>query len=202
MTLDIPPNSTHFDMKHQLKAPSVMALETSAVNPTMLPAQAIPGVPIYTAPPPLPYFHTFHHPPPYNSYPPSQFSPPPHWGQPYPYSSVYLPAPFFAPPQLPAYPEYGEAVSAASPVPSLGVAAIVGVMLDTFCDCYGVSSSDQAKLARLEYLPGERAVEDFAANDWEKVEFTTLGWKQFLISHKHFISDVKSGTWVPPVPSL
>ncbi|KAG2749001.1 hypothetical protein P692DRAFT_20834001 [Suillus brevipes Sb2] len=87
----------------------------------------------------------------------------------------------------------GEVPSASS---SPGTTTSHTVSLSEFCTKYRISTSDQAKLAALEYQPGNRAVETLDEKEWREVgQFTRLGWQAFLNAHKKFCSAIKSGTW-------
>ena len=54
------------------------------------------------------------------------------------------------------------------------------ISLADFCSSYKISDSDQAKLADLEYEPGDKIVESLEENDWQSVSFSVIGRKRFL----------------------
>lgn len=124
---------------------------------------------------------------------PSQYMQPPYISG-YPYSLPYYPAmQGHGQPQAIVQPA-GEVPSASSS-PSLTTSH--DVSLSEFCAKYHISDNDQAKLARLEYHPGNRAVETLDDKEWRDVGgFTRLGWQAFLDAHKKFCRAIKSGTWV------
>jgi hypothetical protein len=65
-----------------------------------------------------------------------------------------------------------------------------------FCDRYDISAADEAKLGKLEFVPGEREIEALGREDWQdKAKFSKLGWGRFLTKHKQFVADVMSGAW-------
>ncbi|KAF8803316.1 hypothetical protein BYT27DRAFT_7260352 [Phlegmacium glaucopus] len=68
--------------------------------------------------------------------------------------------------------------------------------LDEFCQRYDLTSRDQARLDKLEVIPGDRGVEKLSEKAWLDVGFTELSWGRFLESHRSFVSDVKNGAWV------
>jgi hypothetical protein len=106
----------------------------------------------------------------------------------YPYPPPYGPAfhhqPFAGP----------EETLSASSSPSITTSH--NVSLSEFCMKYHISDGDQAKLAALEYQPGNRAVETLEEKEWRDIgQFTKLGWQSFLGAHKKFCTAIKSGTW-------
>ncbi|KIK98110.1 hypothetical protein PAXRUDRAFT_805261 [Paxillus rubicundulus Ve08.2h10] len=50
------------------------------------------------------------------------------------------------------------------------------VSLEKFCSIYKISASDQEKLTRLGYMPGNRVVESLLDADWQQVSFSVVGW--------------------------
>ncbi|KAG0692151.1 hypothetical protein DFH29DRAFT_1009257 [Suillus ampliporus] len=124
---------------------------------------------------------------------PSQYMQPPYVSG-YPYPLPYFPAvQGHGQPQAIVQPT-GEVPSASSS-PSLTISH--DVSLSDFCAKYRISDNDQAKLARLEYQPGNRAIETLDDKEWQDVgQFTRLGWQAFLDAHKKFCRAIKSGTWV------
>ena len=69
------------------------------------------------------------------------------------------------------------------------------ISLADFCSRYKISDSDQAKLAELEYEPGDKIVESLEENDWKSVSFSVIGRKRFLAAHRQFRKDLKTGVW-------
>jgi len=80
-------------------------------------------------------------------------------------------------------------------VSSPGQALCLRVAIEDFCSRYEISKSDEAKLAALEYKPGNNAVLKLEHADWKEVSFTSLGWQAFLDAHRRFIRDVRAGVW-------
>ncbi|KAG2150765.1 hypothetical protein DEU56DRAFT_962190 [Suillus clintonianus] len=124
---------------------------------------------------------------------PSQYMQPPYVSG-YPYPLPYYPAvQGHGQPQVIVQPT-GEVPSASSS-PSLTTSH--GISLSEFCANYRISDNDQSKLARLEYQPGNQAVESLDDKEWRDVgQFTKLGRQAFLDAHKKFCKAIKSGTWV------
>jgi len=56
-----------------------------------------------------------------------------------------------------------------SPFSSLRVTS--DVSLEAFCAKYKISEADAAKLATIEYKPGNKIVESLADADWQTAEF-------------------------------
>jgi len=54
---------------------------------------------------------------------------------------------------------------------------------------------DAAKLAVLEYNPGNRIVESLSDVDWQTAGFSVLGWWSFIVIHQKFCKATKEGTW-------
>jgi hypothetical protein len=69
------------------------------------------------------------------------------------------------------------------------------VPLEKFCLKYKISAADQAKLEKLEYVPGNCVVESLGDADGQSAGFSVLGWRTFLAAHKKFCRAVKDGTW-------
>jgi hypothetical protein len=106
------------------------------------------------------------------------------------------PYPPGAPPQHgPNYHHPGSIPQNNSPLSSPGQALCLHVAIEDFCSRYEISKSDEAKLAALEYKPGNNAVLKLERADWKEVGFTSLGWQAFLDAHRCFIRDVRAGVW-------
>jgi len=175
VTLRDPPNSPHFDVSAARKPPSNAV--TSAVVPTtaaelppapFMPSQ-YPYAPLY-APPPWGYHPHLYH------YPSSLYGPPP--GQ------------FHGTPPV-------AGTNNESPFPSPGKVSPLDlkISLDRFCTRYEIPDSNQAKLASLEYIPGNKDVMELEESDWKEAGFSKFGWKAFLRAHRQFIKDAKDGLW-------
>jgi hypothetical protein len=70
------------------------------------------------------------------------------------------------------------------------------ISLDRFCIHYEIPKSNQAKLATLEYSPGNEDVMELEESDWKEAGFSKLGWKAFIRAHEQFMKDAKAGIWV------
>ena len=65
-----------------------------------------------------------------------------------------------------------------------------------FCDRYEISPGDEAKLDKLEFIPGDRGIKRLGQQDWQgDVGFTKLEWDHILWKHKEFLADVSRGLW-------
>jgi hypothetical protein len=65
-----------------------------------------------------------------------------------------------------------------------------------FCERYGISAVDEAKLEKLEFIPGEKAFERLEPEDWKDFAgFTKLAWNRVLDHHKQLVADAKLGLW-------
>ena len=115
----------------------------------------------------------------------------PHAYYPPPYMP-YIPYPGAYPPAL--TPASGIDRFSALPPPSPGVATTAhNVSLAEFCVEYRISKSDEEKLERLEYRPGDWNVERLDEKDWREFgSFTRLGWENFLSAHRRFCTAIKS----------
>ncbi|KAG2070379.1 hypothetical protein BDR04DRAFT_1118414 [Suillus decipiens] len=191
-----PPLSVHFADEKKLKVLSRVPPPLNALPATFgqyyrqcqeeatfgNQALALP-VPPQAAPPPFPVpggFPPLSHPYAYQPY----FAPPymqaPHIGG-YPYLPRYSPAPHHQPVTDP-----GEILSASS---SPSITTSHDVSLSEFCAKYRISDSDQAKLAALEYRPGNRAVETLEEKEWRDVVFPQCA-QEILYSNKVRYLDV------------
>lgn len=68
------------------------------------------------------------------------------------------------------------------------------VLLEEFCRYYGVNATDQARLARLEFEPGDE-IDTLPEDDWKAAGFTTLAWRRIISKNNAFISDSRGGLW-------
>lgn len=180
VTLREPPNSPHFDVSAARKPPlnAVTNAVTTAEPPSAPPPSQYPG----------PYV------PPPNLYAPP-YAPPP-WGY-HPHLYQYPLSSYGPPPgQSHGIPPVAGA-SNNSPFPSPGKISPLDlkIPLARFCTHYEISESNQAKLASLEYIPGNKDVMELEENDWKEAGFSKLGWKAFLRAHRQFIKDAKDGLW-------
>jgi hypothetical protein len=147
--------------------------------------------PLRVMPPQYPYTQ------PANLYAPP-YAPPP-WGY-HPHLYQY-PLPSYGPPpgQSGGTPQVAQtaANNSDSPFPSPGKISPLNlkIPLDHFCTRYEIPESNQAKLASLEYIPGNKDVMELEERDWKEAGFTKLGWKAFLRAHQQFIKDAKDGLW-------
>ncbi|KAF9470295.1 hypothetical protein BDN70DRAFT_889159 [Pholiota conissans] len=208
VTLQHPPNSTHFDVSGCLKLKPEAKIEetpanpvaTSAAPPNLSPVSSVPQYPY----PSIPQLPTYPGAMPYGV-PPWMYAPQqpfPVIYPPFPFPSNYPGAPTNYPAalqysqQLPSVPGTAAALpSKDSPVSSPGMNSKLRVPLSDFCARYEISKTDEEKLALLEYKPGNNAVLILAPEDWKEVKFTTLGWKAFIDAHKQFLRDIKDGSW-------
>jgi hypothetical protein len=178
VTLQVPPNSIHFDAKACMKPPktanAVPVIAPEGQNPA-----PVPQVQVQPAayPPFHPWMYQYHP----QSYPPQYTYPP---GAPHQHG--------------PNYHHPGPVLQNNSPFSSPGQALRLRVALEDFCSRYEISKADKAKLATLEYKPGNNAVLKLERVDWKEVGFTSLGWQAFLDAHRHFIRDVRAGVWDHP----
>lgn len=130
---------------------------------------------------------------------PMGFPPPQHGYHPY-YPPAYMPPAYTypVPPYYPAGPQ-GQPPAAVDPPStssSPSVTTTHNVSLAEFCVKYRLSDGDQAKLAALEYQPGNRGVEKLDEREWRDIgKFTKLGWQSFMDAHKKFCKAIKSGNW-------
>ncbi|KAJ7153040.1 hypothetical protein C8R43DRAFT_1126890 [Mycena crocata] len=69
------------------------------------------------------------------------------------------------------------------------------VTLQEFCVRYNIPTTDEPKLAELEWTPGDRNLERLDESDWKDVGFKRLGWLRVLDTHKVFLSDVRGGAF-------
>jgi hypothetical protein len=182
-TIEAAPNTPHFDDAHKLKLPAGHdgdEVNTTAANKENFPAALIQG-----------YNNTFPHPPYYG---------PRHYPQPY-YPQIPALPHMLAQYPLPPFP-YNMYAGSSSAMPSPGPqlsprrALQLGITLETFCDCYAISDTDQAKLAILEYRPGMPGVEKLNEQEWKELAgFSVLGWESIKDAHKQFLKDVRDGKW-------
>ncbi|KAG9308591.1 hypothetical protein JVU11DRAFT_11695 [Chiua virens] len=178
VTISAPPNNGHFSENKRMKVPSThTTVATSGpITPGDQVVPAIQGTNVHVLPTgypqPLPY-HLY--------YPPHHMPFMPHHPS-FPYA---YPPGFTAP---------GADHSAMFPPPSPGIATTAHkVSLAEFCAQYEIDESDQQKLQKLEYRPGNRTVERLNEKDWrEFAGFTTLGWESFLAAHRRFCAAIKS----------
>jgi hypothetical protein len=114
-----------------------------------------------------------------------------------PVPPIAPPAPPIAPPAPPiAPPNPSPGRISAPPSPSKTFRLTRPISSREFCDRYNISAADEAKLSKLEFVPGEREIEALGREDWQdEAKFSKLGWGRFLTKHKQFIADVMSGAW-------
>ena len=181
VTLQDPPNSPHFDVSAARKPPVNAA--TNAAVPTTA-----------TEPPPAPFMPSqYPYAPPPNLYAPP-YAPPP-WGY-HPHLYPYPPSSYGLPPgQFHGTPPVTGANNSPFPSPGKVSPFDLKISLDRFCMRYEIPESNQAKLASLEYIPGNKDVMELEEGDWKEVGFSKLGWKAFLRAHRQFIKDAKDGLW-------
>ena len=56
--------------------------------------------------------------------------------------------------------------------------------------------ADEAKLDKLNFLPGDREIEQLGHEDWSgKAGFSRLAWQRILVKHREFLADVVKGFW-------
>ncbi|KJA28911.1 hypothetical protein HYPSUDRAFT_627129 [Hypholoma sublateritium FD-334 SS-4] len=94
-------------------------------------------------------------------------------------------------------PPPASAVPAAATAPTGGPIPALeppDVLLEEFCRYYGVNATDQARLARLEFEPGDE-IETLPEEDWKNAGFTTLAWRRIIAKNNTFISDSRDGLW-------
>jgi hypothetical protein len=182
VSLEIPPNSTHFDSAKCLKPPKDENSNESApaaVPAMMVTATAATPKPMeYSYPPPPPWMYHYSMPPFPMPMPPAPY---------YPYSTA-------ASPNLPSGSLYA-GLPKSPAMPSPGKALGLNVSLDQFCLLYKIDTSDQEKLGLLGYRPGDNNILKLEPEDWKEVTFTKLRWMSFLDAHRQFLHDVKSGQW-------
>ncbi|KAF8955172.1 hypothetical protein BDZ97DRAFT_1765296 [Flammula alnicola] len=173
VSLNQPPISMHFDMDHRLKPAHSRQDENTAPSHHLTPRS-----PSCQTSVPYPYPYA---PPPY-AYPPM-------FGYP-PFPQFYPKPPASPPPPL-----------AANPPPVLEspkTALRLKIPLAAFCQRYDIPDSDQEKLVKLEYRPGNRVVEKMPASEWKDgCGFSFMGWETFLDAHRVFLKDAKDGKWAP-----
>ena len=68
------------------------------------------------------------------------------------------------------------------------------VLLEEFCRYYEVNATDQERLARLEFEPGDE-IDSLPEDDWKGAGFTTLAWRRVVAKNNAFIDDSRSGLW-------
>lgn len=153
-SFDAPPNSTHFSDSQKLciatDAPEAHVANVSmhTQGPGFPPHTYIfPGFPSYYppyAPPPYPYYLPYYHQPP----PDASATTHPH-----------------GTPSL-----FGPSVERPKPAPSPGSPQKVVlprvVPLAEFCNHYKIDDEDQARLAKLRFLPGNWRIEKLGREDW------------------------------------
>ncbi|KAF8972451.1 hypothetical protein BDZ97DRAFT_2070421 [Flammula alnicola] len=178
VSISQPPMSKHFDMDHRLKSAKSKHIQDENQAP---PYHHVPGTPPQHQPSTYPY----------------HFAMPPYAPPPYGY-----PAPYGYPPH--AFPPYQKPpsplISNAPPVLISPKAALrLKVPLSEFCTRYDLSESDQEKLLKLEYRPGNRVVEKLPESEWkDRGQFSFIGWETFLDAHRMFLEDAKDGKWGQP----
>ncbi|KAG1844618.1 hypothetical protein DFJ58DRAFT_731139 [Suillus subalutaceus] len=175
---------------HQRQSEQALASAMSDVQ--------VPPVPQPQAAPPAPPFPPHQ----YRFHPGAYY--PPYMHPPYAGGFGYPGLPYYPPPQAhgqlfggpPPVGLPGEPPSASS---SPGVTMSHKVTLSDFCIKYFISDGNQAKLAALEYRPGNQAVETLKEKEWCEIgQFSKLGWQSFLTAHRKFCMAIKSGTWLKP----
>ena len=122
---------------------------------------------------PLPYYHPYY-PPYYMPYVP----PPPGYMHPH------------APPQVPAHAPGGNCLAIQPPLLSRIVTTNHDISLTEFCAEYGIHKSDEEKLRKLQYRPGDCNVDE---KDLREIALLTrLGWDFFLDAHRRFCTAMKA----------
>jgi hypothetical protein len=70
------------------------------------------------------------------------------------------------------------------------------IPLATFCERYNITSTDQERLEKLEFLPGDR-IDKLSEADWKvHAGFTALSWQRIIDKNNNFQCDARNGLWV------
>jgi hypothetical protein len=67
-----------------------------------------------------------------------------------------------------------------------------------FCERYSILAADEAKLDKLDFLPGDREIKRLGREDRNgeaEAEFSRLAWQHVLTKHREFLTDVENGSW-------
>lgn len=188
-SFDAPPNSTHFSDSQKLRiatnAPEGHVANASMHSPGHGPQAGFPPH-AYNFPGFSSYYPPYA-PPPYPYYPPYYHQPPPDAGATtHPHKNPLFRGPPVEGPKPDSTPGSPQKVVLPRVVP-----------LAEFCNHYKIDDEDQARLAKLRFLPGNRRVEKLGREDWhDYAGFEKLAWEDFLDKHNIFLRDVKAGCWV------
>ncbi|KAF7326887.1 putative proline-rich protein [Mycena venus] len=85
-----------------------------------------------------------------------------------------------------------------APIPDPSSPAVIlprPVSIPEFCTRYSLPTTDEQKLADLEFVPGDRNIQKLEQPDWEEVGFKRLGWLRVLDAHKQFLIDIRNGSF-------
>lgn len=70
------------------------------------------------------------------------------------------------------------------------------ISLAAFCQRYNISSMDQERLEKLEFLPGDK-IDKLPEVDWKThAGFTALSWQQIVDKNRSFERDARNGLWL------
>lgn len=65
------------------------------------------------------------------------------------------------------------------------------ISVDEFCTRYNISPTDQERLVKLEFQPGDRNVTKLPREDWAEYGFTTLSWGRVVDANKKYMRSLK-----------
>ena len=69
------------------------------------------------------------------------------------------------------------------------------VSLSAFCQRYNINATDQERLEKLEYQPGDK-IDGLPEADWKILAgFTSLSWRRIVDKNSNFICDARNGLW-------
>jgi hypothetical protein len=69
------------------------------------------------------------------------------------------------------------------------------VSLAAFCQRYSVNATDQERLEKLEYQPGDK-IDNLPEDDWKTFAgFTSLSWRRIVDKNYTFVRDARNGHW-------
>lgn len=70
------------------------------------------------------------------------------------------------------------------------------VTLMAFCERYNINATDQQRLEKLEFQPGDK-IDNLPDDDWKTFAgFTSLSWRRIVDKNGIFLRDARNGLWV------